>query len=374
LAGKTEFFFLAGKKQRKKKLFDCLDTMERGLLVIVEGNISSGKTSLVSALPEHLDGCTMYLEPTLTNPYLEDFYATPKQFALQMQLWLLRQRFKTIVESLGAVERGETVLLDRSVYSDWVFAEKNRIDGTISEQGFDYYMAIRKQMLTLLPPPDVAVYLDVEAAECHRRIHSVRMRDCESGIPLDYLSGLSDCYDAFIGEMKSSGAAVIRVDWNAFGDAELIASKIRGAAAECRRDAPTDAQRALVHDHVAIAKAMRPVAAIQHLADIFEDSRHHISMRHPRPDAETELEKRNKQQQQQQQREQQVGSKDDTEFALAVASSSSSFAADAVEQEKENICNLESSAKRQRLADSQDVSCKSIEAVKRIIAPLQQHQ
>ena len=103
-----------------------------------------------------------------------------------MQLWLLRQRFRTYCEAVCYVNKsGEGVILDRSVYSDWVFAENSRRDGTISPEGFDYYSKLRTHMLKSLPDPTLVLYLDVRAEECFRRIREVRKRDCEMGIPLE---------------------------------------------------------------------------------------------------------------------------------------------------------------------------------------------
>ena len=45
-------------------------------------------------------GYELYLEPTVCNPYLEKFYAEPKKYALPMQLWLLKQRYLTLVNAL----------------------------------------------------------------------------------------------------------------------------------------------------------------------------------------------------------------------------------------------------------------------------------
>jgi deoxyadenosine/deoxycytidine kinase len=95
-----------------------------------------------------------------------------------------------------AINVGQGVILDRSVFSDWVFAEKNRVDGTIDQQGFgetsfcvssnrfsfralrrsDYYMALRKQMLQNLPTPSITLYLDVSAETCFERVHNMRER------------------------------------------------------------------------------------------------------------------------------------------------------------------------------------------------------
>ena len=91
---------------------------------------------------------------------------------------------------------GQGVILDRSVFSDWVFAEKNRLDGTIDAAGFAYYEALRAQLLRGLPLPSVTLYLDVAPQVCFDRVHKLRGRDCESGIPLDYLAGLGDVRSA----------------------------------------------------------------------------------------------------------------------------------------------------------------------------------
>ena len=166
-----------------------------GKVIIMEGNISAGKSTLCCELRQRIPNAKAFLEPTLSNPYLEDFYANPPKYALKMQLWLFRQRYRTYLDALQyVVETGNSVILDRSVYSDWVFAEKNRIDGNISEEGYQYYMALRAQLLKDLPLPHFTIYLDVSPQVCHDRIHHMRKRDCESSIPLDYLAGLDTCY------------------------------------------------------------------------------------------------------------------------------------------------------------------------------------
>jgi deoxyadenosine/deoxycytidine kinase len=65
-------------------------TTMRPSLVIIEGNISAGKSTLTRDLASAL-GYRVFLEPTTTNPYLADFYRDPKQFALKMQIYLLRR-------------------------------------------------------------------------------------------------------------------------------------------------------------------------------------------------------------------------------------------------------------------------------------------
>lgn len=54
-------------------------------LIIIEGNISAGKSTLTKELAAAL-GCRVFLEPTSTNPFLADFYRDPKKYALRMQV------------------------------------------------------------------------------------------------------------------------------------------------------------------------------------------------------------------------------------------------------------------------------------------------
>ena len=63
-------------------------------LVIVEGNIGVGKSTLSCQLARQLN-YRVFLEPTTKNPYLAKFYQDPKKYALKLQLWIFKQRFRT---------------------------------------------------------------------------------------------------------------------------------------------------------------------------------------------------------------------------------------------------------------------------------------
>jgi deoxyadenosine/deoxycytidine kinase len=171
----------------------------------------------------------VFLEPTSTNPFLADFYKDPKKYALRMQVYLLRRRFQTYVEALKHMAAtGEGVVLDRSIFSDWVFAEKNRVDGNIDARGFEQYTQLREQMLAGLPWPDMTLYLSVSPKKCFDRIHEMRKRAAEvdSGIPLAYLEGLDACYQQFLGRMSARQSNVVTLDWSHFGAHINFAEKI----------------------------------------------------------------------------------------------------------------------------------------------------
>jgi NADH dehydrogenase (ubiquinone) 1 alpha subcomplex subunit 10 len=155
-----------------------------GHVIIVEGNISAGKSTLCRTLASRLN-MALFLEPVGSNPYLEKFYADPKTYALPLQVWILKQRFLSYVNALKLLTSTSLpgVILDRSVFSDDVFAVKNLEDGNISQAGYDYYKGLRSQMLASLPPPSAVCYLDASPEECRRRVHELRKRECEVSRP-----------------------------------------------------------------------------------------------------------------------------------------------------------------------------------------------
>jgi NADH dehydrogenase (ubiquinone) 1 alpha subcomplex subunit 10 len=198
-------------------------------LIIVEGNIAAGKTTLCKNLAQKLK-YKVFLEPHVDNPYLEKFYKNPKKYALTLQLYMLRIRFQTYIEALNMLNSNdpsfEGILLDRSIFSDWVFAKMNYDDGNISEEGYCYYMRVRQNMLADLPVPMATIYLKVDPAICLERILNIRGVACESAVTLPYLEGLEKIYLHMIHHMKKVGSNVLEFNWNDWNDSQDVADAL----------------------------------------------------------------------------------------------------------------------------------------------------
>eukprot|EP00949_MAST-11_sp_MAST-11-sp1_P002854 g2854.t1 len=209
------------------------DGAERLSIIIVEGNISAGKSTLCKELSAALE-YAVFLEPTVANPYLEKYYAEPKVYALPMQIWLLKQRFVTYCHAIQYLISGKAkeqgmkgVILDRSIFSDCVFAEKNFVDENFSAEGYAFYNELRSKLLGMLPPPQLALYLDASAKVCYDRIHNLRGRACEGGIPLEYLEGLDKCYKSFLERLSTeSNVPICSVPWDTFGSTANIVDMV----------------------------------------------------------------------------------------------------------------------------------------------------
>jgi deoxyadenosine/deoxycytidine kinase len=192
------------------------------MLIIVEGNIGAGKSTLTQALVDRLGALGLY-EPVETNPYLNDFYANPKRWALEMQFWLMARRFEMHEEAIRHIAKtGQAVVMDRSIYGDAVFAKKNWLDGNIDDRGYKAYLQHRNLYVDRLLTPNVTLFLEVTPEICHDRILNVRGRKCEVAIPIDYLRGLDKCYAELLMELEDRGSQVLRVDWNRYGTTEDV--------------------------------------------------------------------------------------------------------------------------------------------------------
>jgi len=104
-------------------------------VVVIEGIIGAGKSSLAKTLGEAL-GIKVMSEPVEENPYLEFFYQDPKRYAFEMQMHMLMRRHAQQQEaSWRCLNGSKGVVLDRSLPGDRVFCRLQRDLGNIGELG-----------------------------------------------------------------------------------------------------------------------------------------------------------------------------------------------------------------------------------------------
>ena len=224
-------------------------------IVIIEGNIGAGKSTLSKQIASEMR-YALFQEPTTGNPYLEKYYANPKAYALPMQIWLLKQRFITYCQALKFAYDNDDcngIVLDRSIFADSVFAEKNYLDNNYSREGYDCYLELRKTLLEKLPLPDAIVYLNASPKTCADRVNS-RARDCESGIPLEYLEGLDTCYQNFVQDFEKRGAGVLDLPWEKFGAVQETIKQLEMVLAQRTPGSRSKQLYQFVHDRDAICR------------------------------------------------------------------------------------------------------------------------
>ena len=163
---------------------------ERPVVIIIEGQIGVGKTTMGELLERELD-ISLYRELTQdsTLNLLDRFYADKKRWAFTLQVHFLNERFRMIKQIFRA--GGGT--LDRSIFGDRIFAEMLHADGDMLDEEFSTYSTLLDNMLEHAQDPTLLIYLDCSVDTAQERIKK-RNRGLESTIPRDYLENLNNRY------------------------------------------------------------------------------------------------------------------------------------------------------------------------------------
>ena len=189
------------------------------MLLVVGGMIGLGKSSVAKILGEHFKSDVFY-ESVDDNPLLPLFYSESeeeiqrKRYPFLLQLYFLNTRFKSIKEALI----NDNNILDRSIYEDWYFANKNMELGRISELEMNIYENLLNNMmeeLESLPKkaPDIMIYLKGSFETVINRIN-LRGRDFEVDDSLkEYYQFLWRDYDNWVNNhYKASQVLIVDMD------------------------------------------------------------------------------------------------------------------------------------------------------------------
>jgi deoxyadenosine/deoxycytidine kinase len=194
--------------------------------IAVAGNVGVGKSTLTTLLSEYLCWEPFY-EAVDDNPYLADFYKDMRTWAFHSQVFFLSRRLS---HHRQIVERPGTVVQDRTVYEDAeIFARNLHLQGHMSERDWRSYWDLYQTVITILPPPDLVIYLQASVPRLQERIRQ-RGRDYEQEISSEYLTQLNDLYDGWVEEFGLCPVLTVPTDDLNFvavdSHLELIASRV----------------------------------------------------------------------------------------------------------------------------------------------------
>jgi deoxyadenosine/deoxycytidine kinase len=176
--------------------------------VVLAGNIGAGKSTLVRMLCDRL-GWKPYFEPVAENPYLADFYDDMDRWAFASQVFFMAWRVKS---HRALMDDPGTVVQDRSLYEDAeVFACNLHRQGHMSDRDWQTYRELYRTFTTLLPAPDLVVYLRASVPTLLERIGR-RGRGFEAGIGREYLEGLNTPYEEWISTFRLAPVLVVPSD------------------------------------------------------------------------------------------------------------------------------------------------------------------
>ena len=172
-------------------------------MFLLEGNISSGKTTLGRALAEE-NRIGFIEEPVSTwqtgfdENLLDLFYKDSKRWAFTFQMAAFMTRVKTWDEVLALTDHSN-IVLERSIYADrYIFAKNCYQKGLISRTEYNLYGMLWDWLEEKwCDSPDKIIYLRTPAKVCHERLR-LRGRGEEESVPLSYLEDLEKLHDDWL--------------------------------------------------------------------------------------------------------------------------------------------------------------------------------
>jgi deoxyadenosine/deoxycytidine kinase len=181
-------------------------------VVAVAGNMGAGKSSLVEWLAQRF-GMAPFFEPHDENPYLADFYADMRRWAMSSQLFFLVRRFqihRAVFARAAADPR--PLVQDRTIYEDAeIFAAHLHRAGHIDDRDWATYRDLYRALCEEIRPPDLMIYLRCPLPTLVRRVRK-RGRDYERKVPRAYLASLDGLYEEWFARYALSPTLVIETD------------------------------------------------------------------------------------------------------------------------------------------------------------------
>jgi deoxyadenosine/deoxycytidine kinase len=183
------------------------------IIISIEGNIGSGKTTIIENLEKNLahDKSILFLrepldvwetvkDPVTGENILQKFYADPNKYAFAFQVMAYATRLSMVRH---AIKSGygyyRAIVLERSLAADKrIFAKMLYDDGKIDDVCYQIYQKFYNEFSDEVGL-DGIVYIDADAEVCKQRVEK-RSRQGEDGIPLDYLQKCKKYHDDWMSD------------------------------------------------------------------------------------------------------------------------------------------------------------------------------
>ncbi len=172
-------------------------------LVIIEGNIGAGKTSLATRISTDYNS-HLILERFADNPFLPKFYQDQDRFAFPLEMSFLADRYTQLKKEL----------IDPDIFAPFIVADyyfmKSLIfaGNTLTGDEYKLYAQLFHIMYSSLPKPDLYVYLHQDPDNLLINIWN-RGREYESAITAEYLKKIQTGYFDFFRQEPSMRILVV---------------------------------------------------------------------------------------------------------------------------------------------------------------------
>jgi deoxycitidine kinase/deoxyguanosine kinase len=198
--------------------------MSRPRIYSIEGNIGSGKTTIIENLQktfENNPNVIFIREPVDIWQTIQDangetilskFYKDPAKYAFTFQVMAYSTRLSMLRDVIRQNPLCEIIICERSLDADkYIFEKMLYADGLIDEVSHQIYQRFYGEFQDEFQLAGI-VYIDADAEVCKGRIEK-RARVGEETVALDYLEKCQRYHEAWLSD-KELNAAVLKIKTN----------------------------------------------------------------------------------------------------------------------------------------------------------------
>ena len=192
-------------------------------LIYIEGNIASGKTTLLDLLSERLKIKKIY-ERIPDENSLKKFYDNKIVNNLLIELSFVESRFTQLSEE---IDFDKLNICDYSFYRSLIIGKVN-----LTEDEFLIFQKIVRIISGSLPCPDLMIFIDTTHEKLKSNL-SKRDRVAEASITIEYIEKVNQSYNQFVSTYKGSKIIILKTNGLDFANnlqiREYIVTKIEEA-------------------------------------------------------------------------------------------------------------------------------------------------
>ena len=160
------------------------------------------------------------------NPYIGDFYEDMNRWSFNLQIYFLGSRIQQTMDMLADNRDSGAIFQDRTIYEDaHIFADNLHEMGLMASRDIETYMKLFRLMTTLIPKPDLLIYLKASVPTLTAQIRK-RGREYEMNIDELYLKRLNDKYNNWIDNIYEGDVLVVDKDHEDFVSDPTVLEKI----------------------------------------------------------------------------------------------------------------------------------------------------
>jgi deoxyguanosine kinase len=183
------------------------------MIISIEGNIGSGKSTLIKILKEQLQNDDRFIfisEPVEEWLKIKDsdgenilskFYSNQEKYSFPFQVLTFTSKLKLIKEAIKNYPE-KIIITERSVYTDReVFAKMLYNEKKIDDISYQIYFVMFNEFLDHTTDLDKMIFVNTDHNICHQRVNK-RNRDGEK-IELEYLEKCGTYHQKWLLELNN---------------------------------------------------------------------------------------------------------------------------------------------------------------------------